>query len=219
MHKEYVMKYPLPLFTLFIALALPALAPAATVDVLTYKDGYTIYDNYSSGGYIGTDWTSELVHSGYNRDPRAYVREAPLVYFDLSGLGSSISVADIQSVELRLNLTEAWSRYNWYPPGYIMFEDDANSRQTVAAGALGWRAYDFTGLVKNALQNGETNIWFSGYTSQEGGYSFTSLENVDAATGISLGPYLHLSTVPVPPAAWLMLTGIVAMAGIGRRRA
>ena len=213
------MKYLTPVYVLLSALMLHAAAPAATVDLLTVKDGYEIRSSIN-GGYIGTNWTGEEVHVGYDRVPTAKVRENALVYFDLSGLGAFLSAGDIQSAELRLNLTEAFTRYGATPFAFIMVDGYGDTKHAIAPGATGWQGYDFTNAVKAALQSGASSLLFRGYEAGGviGGYSFTSLEKLDETTGISLGPYLHLSTVPVPPAVWLMLSGIVAMAGIGRYR-
>lgn len=212
------MKYLTPVYVLVFALVAHVAAPAATVDLLTVKDGYEVR-NSISGGYIGTNWTGEEVHVGYDRVPTAKARESALVYFDLSGLGAFLSVDDIQSVELRLNLTEAFTRYGATPFAFIMVDGYGDTKHAITAGATGWHGYDFTDAVKAALQSGAGTLLFQGYEAGGviGGYSFTSLEKLDETTGISLGPYLHLSTVPVPPAVWLMMSGIVAMAGIGRR--
>ncbi len=212
------MKHPLSLLASLAALALPAFIQAATIDLLASQDGYRMYA-VNGGGYIGTVWDSEEVHVGRNRVPTAQIKEYASIRFDLDRLGPAITPEDIRSVTLKLNITEAFSRWGHDPFAYVQIEGYGDTRRYITAGQLGWNAYDFTDSVKAALAANENTLWFSGspYGNEDGGYSFTSLENFTGPGHISQGPYLHLSTVPLPVSGWLMLSGLAVLAGIGQR--
>jgi hypothetical protein len=238
-NKEEHMKIR-PGVALFGLLAVTGAAvQAATLDLTTNNDA-NIY-NRASGDPYGTDnllgpftGSTYSVYSYIGFDVSAFQalgQTAAAVSLDLYGF-TTVSSLQLNIYGLNDAMTTGWSEntIDWNnAPGKLANSIDPAATTLLFSGPVsytnnglvGFAGSTFTDFINSDTDGSVTFILTQGDAVQSSNHAFSSKESAgNPSLGHGAGdfaPQLSISTVPLPGAGWLLLGGLLGLAGIGRR--
>ena len=202
---------------LFILLPGVAMATSFQISVTPAGDYYYSHDWWSGGHYNRDTYGSDDIKTTYWYVPGGGGHyDSARLNFDLSSL-SSINVDDIIGASINIDITSAYNNVGGTDAGGLSYDYQTDS---VLASAFGWTSFNITDRLKSRLNAGDTTASFMGNHNggpYDGwGYIFTSAEGGNPA-------YLDITTaggnpVPEPTTMLLLGTGLIGLAGWGKRK-
>jgi len=213
------MKRNFYVLTMMLFILLPGVAMATSFQISVTNDGDYYYSHeWWQGGHYNHDiyGSSEIKTTYYYWPGDGGRYEEARLNFDLSSL-SSINVDDIIGASINLDITSAYNNVGGTYAGGLSYDYQTDS---VLATASGWTSFDITDRLKSRLDAGDTTAYFMGNHNggpYDGwGYVFTSAEGGNPA-------YLDITTaggnpVPEPTTLLLLGTGLIGLAGWGKRK-
>jgi hypothetical protein len=201
------------IFLFLLGISVPAVAAMFNIPVTANGDRVD-YQQWYSGG--SDSW------SNVGANPNQVSHD----YFDGSGSSASTAlsfnlssikgkVTKIASATINFNILSIWTQ------GRNDVGNLNNIGTVFADGGTGWKSFDITQSLQNALDKGAaTADYYFSYTGYSG-FTFGSAEGQDPAfiqiKTLSSRSANRVVPTPIPAAAWLLGSGLLGLVGIRRR--